>query len=181
VLGEDVLITGAGPIGLMAAAVVKHAGARYVVVTDVNEYRLDLARKMGVTLPVDVSTGSLADAQKQLGMQEGFDVGLEMSGTGPALQAMIENMTHGGRIALLGLPSQQFPVDLSTVVLNSLTLRGIYGREMFETWYAMSVFISQGLDIAPVITHRFAAADFEDAFTTARGGRCGKVVLDWTG
>ena len=179
VLGEDVLITGAGPIGLMAAAVVKHAGARYVVVTDVNEYRLDLARKMGVTLPVDVSTGSLADAQKQLGMQEGFDVGLEMSGTGPALQAMIENMTHGGRIALLGLPSQQFPVDLSTVVLNSLTLRGIYGREMFETWYAMSVFISQGLDIAPVITHRFDADDYQAAFETARGGRCGKVVLVW--
>src|SRR5437764_1618542 len=181
VLGEDVLITGAGPIGLMAAAVVRHAGARYVVVTDVNEYRLDLARKIGATLAVDVSTGSVSDAQKQLGMQEGFDVGVEMSGTGPALQAMIENMTHGGRIALLGLPSQQFPVDLSTVVLNSLTLRGIYGREMFETWYAMSVFISQGLDIAPVITHRFAATDFEDAFTTARGGRCGKVVLDWTG
>jgi threonine 3-dehydrogenase len=181
VLGEDVLITGAGPIGLMAAALVKHAGARYVVVTDVNDYRLELAGKMGATLAVDVSTGSVSDAQKQLGMQEGFDVGLEMSGTGPALQAMIENMTHGGRIALLGLPSQEFPVDLSTVVLNSLTLRGIYGREMFETWYAMSVFISQGLDIAPVITHRFAAADFADAFDTARGGRCGKVVLDWAG
>jgi threonine 3-dehydrogenase len=181
VLGEDVLITGAGPIGLMAAALVKHAGARYVVVTDVNEYRLDLAGKMGATLAVDVSTGSVSDAQKQLGMEEGFDVGLEMSGTGPALQTMIENMTHGGRIALLGLPSQEFPVDLSTVVLNSLTLRGIYGREMFETWYAMSVFISQGLDIAPVITHRFAAADFADAFDTARGGRCGKVVLDWAG
>ena len=181
VLGEDVLITGAGTIGLMAAAVVRHAGARYVVVTDLNEYRLDLARKIGATLAVDVSTGSVSDAQKQLGMQEGFDVGVEMSGTGPALQAMIENMTHGGRIALLGLPSQQFPVDLSTVVLNSLTLRGIYGREMFETWYAMSVFISQGLDIAPVITHRFAAADFADAFDTARGGRCGKVVLDWAG
>jgi threonine 3-dehydrogenase len=180
VLGEDVLITGAGPIGLMAAAVVRHAGARYVVVTDVNEYRLDLARKMGVTLPVDVSAMSLADAQRQLDMQEGFDVGLEMSGTGPALQAMIENMTHGGRIALLGLPAQEFPIDLSTVVLNSLTLKGIYGREMFETWYAMSVFISQGLDISPVITHRFAAADFDDAFRTARGGRCGKVVLDWT-
>jgi threonine 3-dehydrogenase len=180
VLGEDVLITGAGPIGLMAAAVVRHAGARYVVVTDVNGYRLDLARKMGVTLAVDVSRSSLPDAQRELDMQEGFDIGLEMSGKGPALQSMIDNMTHGGRIALLGLPSEQFPVDLSAVVLNSLTLKGIYGREMFETWYAMSVFVAQGLDISPLITHRFEAADFEAAFATARGGRCGKVVLDWT-
>ncbi len=180
VLGEDVLITGAGPIGLMAAAVVRHAGARYVVVTDVNEYRLDLARKMGVTLAVDVAQSSLADAQKQLDMQEGFDIGLEMSGKGPALQSMIDNMTHGGRIALLGLPAERFPVDLSAVVLNSLTLKGIYGREMFETWYAMSVFVAQGLDISPLITHRFGAADYAAAFATARAGRCGKVVLDWT-
>jgi threonine 3-dehydrogenase len=180
VLGEDVLITGAGPIGLMAAAVVRHAGARHVVVSDVNDYRLDLARKMGVTLSVDPSTASLADAQRQLDMQEGFDVGLEMSGKTPALRAMIENMTHGGRIALLGLPDGETPVDLSTVVLNSLTLKGIYGREMFETWYAMSVLVAQGLDISPVITHRFEAADFPAAFDTARGGRCGKVVLVWS-
>jgi threonine 3-dehydrogenase len=178
VLGEDVLITGAGPIGLMAAAVVRHAGARFVVVTDVNEYRLDLARKMGVTLPVP--SGTLHDAQRQLGMKEGFDVGLEMSGKGPALQEMIDNMTHGGRIALLGLPAERFPVDLSAVVLNSLTLKGIYGREMFETWYAMSVLVNQGLDISPVITHRFPAADFEAAFAVVRDGRCGKVVLDWS-
>jgi len=178
VLGEDVLVVGAGPIGLMAAAVVRHAGARFVVVTDVNEYRLDLARKMGVTLPVP--SGTLPDAQRQLGMREGFDVGLEMSGKGPALQEMIDNMTHGGRIALLGLPAERFPVDLSAVVLNSLTLKGIYGREMFETWYAMSVLVTQGLDISSVITHRFPAADFEAAFAVAREGRCGKVVLDWS-
>ncbi|HEU4422961.1 MAG TPA: L-threonine 3-dehydrogenase [Pilimelia sp.] len=179
VLGEDVLITGAGPIGLMAAAVVRHAGARYVVVTDVNEYRLDLARKMGVTLPVDVSTTPLSDAQRQLDMQEGFDVGLEMSGRAAALRTMIDNMTHGGRIALLGLPTEEIAVDFGAVVLNSLTLKGIYGREMFETWYAMSVLVSQGLDISPVITHRFDAADFEAAFATAAGGQCGKVVLVW--
>jgi threonine 3-dehydrogenase len=179
VLGEDVLITGAGPIGLMAAAVVRHAGARYVVVTDVNEFRLDLARKMGVTLPVDVSTTSLSEAQRQLDMQEGFDVGLEMSGRADALRTMIDNMTHGGRIALLGLPSEEVALDLSAVVQNSLTLKGIYGREMFETWYAMSVLVSQGLDISPVITHRFEAADFEAGFATASGGRCGKVVLVW--
>jgi len=179
VLSEDVLITGAGPIGLMAAAVVRHAGARHVVVTDVNDYRLDLARKMGVTLPVHASGDALSEAQRQLDMCEGFDIGLEMSGKAAALRAMIENMTHGGRIALLGLPTEEVAVDLGTVVLNSLTLRGIYGREMFETWYAMSVMVSQGLDISPVITHRFDAADFEAAFATARGGRCGKVVLVW--
>jgi len=179
VLGEDVVITGAGPIGLMAAAVVRHAGARHVVITDVNEYRLDLARKMGVTLSVDVSTSSLAEAQRQLEMREGFDIGLEMSGKAAALREMIENMTHGGRIALLGLPAEEVAVDLSSVVLKALTLKGIYGREMFETWYAMSVLVSQGLDISPVITHRFAADDFEQAFATARDGRTGKVVLTW--
>jgi threonine 3-dehydrogenase len=179
VLSEDVLITGAGPIGLMAAAVVRHAGARHVVVTDVNDYRLDLARKMGVTLPVHASDDALSDAQRQLDMCEGFDIGLEMSGKAAALRTMIGNMTHGGRIALLGLPAEEVVVDLGTVVLNSLTLKGIYGREMFETWYAMSVMVSQGLDISPVITHRFDAADFEAAFATARGGRCGKVVLVW--
>ena len=179
VMGEDVLITGAGPIGLMAAAVVRHAGARFVVVSDVNESRLDLAVKMGVTEAVNPRSASIADVQRKLGMREGFDVGLEMSGSADALQGMVDNMTHGGRIALLGLPSAPVALDLSTVVLNSLTLAGIYGREMFETWYAMSVLVSQGLDISPCITHRFAAEDFEAAFATARGGQCGKVLLTW--
>jgi threonine 3-dehydrogenase len=179
VLGEDVLITGAGPIGLMAAAVVRHAGARHVVISDVNPYRLDLAVKMGVTQIVGAGVDSIAAVQRQLGMTEGFDVGLEMSGSGAALHAMVENMTHGGRIALLGLPSAPVQLDLSAVVLNSLTLAGIYGREMFETWYAMSVLVSQGLDITPCITDRFPAEEFEAAFATARGGRCGKVLLYW--
>jgi threonine 3-dehydrogenase len=179
VLGEDILITGAGPIGLMAAAVVRHAGARHVVVTDISGYRLDLARKMGVTMAVDTAARPLADVQRELGMVEGFDIGLEMSGKGRALREMIENMTHGGRIALLGLPSEEITLDLSTVVLNSLTMTGIYGREMFETWYAMSVLVSQGLDISPAITHRYPAAEFDTAFAVAAGGQCGKVLLDW--
>jgi threonine 3-dehydrogenase len=179
VLGEDVLITGAGPIGLMAAAVVRHAGARHVVVADVNEYRLDLAVKMGATEVVNPLVGSVAETQRELDMREGFDVGLEMSGSGSALREMVENMTHGGRIALLGLPSEPVSLDLGTVVLNSLTLAGIYGREMFETWYAMSVLVSQGLDITPSITHRFPADRFDEAFATARSGRCGKVLLHW--
>jgi threonine 3-dehydrogenase len=180
VLGEDVLITGAGPIGLMAAAVVRHAGARHVVVTDTNGYRLDLAMKMGVTRAIDPTRVSLVDIQEDLGMAEGFDVGLEMSGNGDALRQMVDAMTHGGRIALLGLPAGPVSLDLGTVVLNSLVLTGIYGREMFETWYAMSVLVSQGLDIAPAITHRFPADEFEKAFAVARGGQCGKVILDWT-
>jgi len=179
VLGEDVLITGAGPIGLMAAAVVRHAGARHVVISDVNSYRLDLATKMGITHVVNPRERSIADAQRELGMLEGFDVGLEMSGSAAALQAMVENMSHGGRIALLGLPSGPVSLDLSAVVQNSLTLAGIYGREMFETWYRMSVLVSQGLDITPSITHRFPAEEFEEAFATARDGRCGKVLLYW--
>jgi threonine 3-dehydrogenase len=179
VLGEDVLITGAGPIGLMAAAVVRHAGARHVVITDVNEYRLDIAARMGATLAVDSTRRTVGSAQEELGMLEGFDVGLEMSGSPAALSEMVENMTHGGRIALLGLPSQPVTLDLSAVVLNSLTLTGIYGREMFETWYAMSVMVAQGLDITPTITHRFPADEFEKAFETASSGRCGKVVLNW--
>lgn len=179
VMGEDVLITGAGPIGLMAAKVVRHAGARHVVITDINQYRLDLALKMGVTEAINPLVSSVADAQRRLGMREGFDVGLEMSGSAAALNEMVENMTHGGRIALLGLPSQPVSLDLSAVVLNSLTLTGIYGREMFETWYAMSVMVDQGLDISPVITHRFRADEFEQAFLTARSGRSGKVLLCW--
>jgi threonine 3-dehydrogenase len=180
VLGEDVLVTGAGPIGLMAVAVVRHAGARHVVVTDVNSYRLDLAMKMGATRAIDPTMTSIVDTTHELGMVEGFDVGLEMSGSGSALQQMVDSMTHGGRIALLGLPTGPVSLDVGTVVLNSLTLTGIYGREMFETWYAMSVLVSQGLDIAPAITHRFPAEDFEEAFAVARGGECGKVILDWT-
>jgi threonine 3-dehydrogenase len=179
VLGEDVLITGAGPIGLMAAAVVHHAGARYVVITDINDFRLDLAAKMGVTLAVNSAHRTVADTQRELGMLEGFDVGLEMSGKQVALREMIDNMTNGGRIALLGLPSSEIALDLGTVVLNSLTLKGIYGRKMFETWYAMSVLVSQGLDITPVITHRYPATEFEAAFAGARSGECGKALLYW--
>jgi threonine 3-dehydrogenase len=179
VLGEDVLITGAGPIGLMAAAVVRHAGARHVVVTDTNEFRLGLAVKMGVTRAVNPTVTPIAEAIRELGMREGFDVGLEMSGSGTALNEMVDSMTHGGHIALLGLPRGPVTLNLSAVVLNSLTLTGIYGREMFETWYAMSVLVSQGLDITPTITHRFPASEYEQAFATARGGQCGKVLLDW--
>jgi threonine 3-dehydrogenase len=181
VLGEDVLITGAGPIGLMAAAVARHAGARNVVITDVSEPRLELARKVGVDLALDVRTRSIADAQSDLGMSEGFDVGMELSGHASALREMIDNMAHGGRIAMLGLPAEEFPVDWSSVVLKMLHLKGIYGREMYETWYAMSVLLQRGLDLSPVITHRFGHTEHEKAFATAREGRCGKVILDWTG
>jgi threonine 3-dehydrogenase len=179
VFGEDVLITGAGPIGLMAAAVARHAGARHVVITDVSEYRLELARKLGVDLALNVRGVSIAEVQKQLNMVEGFDIGMEMSGQPIAMQDMIANMTHGGRIAMLGLPAAEFPVDWGNVVLKMLTIRGIYGREMFETWYSMSVLLQGGLDLAPVITHKFPAAEYEQAFATARGGQCGKVILDW--
>ncbi len=158
VLGEDVLITGAGPIGQMAAAVVRHAGARHVVITDVNPDRLELARKMGVTRAVDVSQEDLADVQKELGMEEGFDVGLEMSGNASALRDMIANMSHGGKIAMLGIPPEEFAIDWNQVVFNMLTIKGIYGREMYETWYKMTVMLQSGLDISPVITHRFATA-----------------------
>jgi threonine 3-dehydrogenase len=180
VLGEDVLITGAGPIGLMAAAVAKHAGARHVVITDVSEPRLDLARKIGVDLALDVSRHKIGDVYPELDMSEGFDVGMEMSGQPTALREMIANMTHGGRIAMLGLPSSEIAVDWSRVVLKMLTIKGIYGREMFETWYAMSVLLQAGLDLSPVITHRFGYADHAEAFATARDGKCGKVILDWT-
>ncbi|MPZ82636.1 MAG: L-threonine 3-dehydrogenase [Actinophytocola sp.] len=180
VLGEDVLITGAGPIGLMAAAVAKHAGARHVVITDVSEPRLELARKIGVDLALDASRHAIGEIYPELDMSEGFDVGMEMSGQPAALREMIANMTHGGRIAMLGLPATEIAVDWSRVVLKMLTIKGIYGREMFETWYAMSVLLQAGLDISPVITHRFAHTDHAEAFATAREGRCGKVILDWT-
>jgi threonine 3-dehydrogenase len=180
VIGEDVLITGAGPIGIMAAAVAKHAGARNVVITDVSDHRLDLARKVGVDLALNVAQHTIADAQAQLGMSEGFDIGMEMSGRPIALQDMIANMAHGGRIAMLGLPAEEFSVDWSSVVLKMLHLKGIYGREMFETWYSMSVLLQRGLDLTPVITHKFGYTDHAQAFATARAGKCGKVILDWT-
>ena len=179
VLGEDVLITGAGPIGLMAAAIARHAAARYVVVTDVNPYRLELARKMGATLVLDARTDRIADAQKTLGMKEGFDVGMEMSGSPDAFRDMLDNMCHGGKVALLGL-LPRMEIDWDQVAFNSLTIKGIYGREMYETWYKMTMMIQNGLDITPVITHRFGFADFERAFEVMRSRDCGKVVLDWS-
>jgi threonine 3-dehydrogenase len=180
VLGEDVLVTGAGPIGCMAAAVVRHAGARHVVVSDPNPYRRDLASRLGATLAIDPAERALGDVQAGLGMTEGFDVGLEMSGSPDALHAMIANMSHGGRIALLGIPTEEIAIDWTKVVFNMLTLRGIYGREMYETWYQMTVMLQSGLDIAPVITHRMSHAEFAEAFAIAGSGRSGKVVLDWT-
>jgi len=179
VLGEDVLITGAGPIGLMAAAVCRHAGARFVVITDVNPYRLALAEKMGVNRAVDVRSTKLQDVQQELGMKEGFDVGLEMSGNASAFQDMIANMSHGGKIALLGIPTEQIPVDWRTIIFSMLTIKGIYGREMYETWYKMSVMLQSGLDISPVITHRLRYTDFEQGFEIMRQGNSGKVILDW--
>jgi threonine 3-dehydrogenase len=179
VLGEDVLITGAGPIGIMAAAIVKHAGARYVVITDVNEYRLNLAKKMGATVALNVTTGNLAEVQAQLGMKEGFDVGLEMSGNPSAFRDMLSNMAHGGKIAMLGIPSEQIAIDWNIVVFNMLTIKGIYGREMYETWYKMSVMLESGLDISPVITHRFHYTEFEKGFAAMMSGQSGKVVLSW--
>ena len=178
-LGEDVLITGAGPIGIMAAAVAKHAGARYVVITDVNPYRLELARKVHVTRAVDVRTEKLADVQSELGMTEGFDVGLEMSGNASAFRDMLANMCHGGCIAMLGIPAGDMTIDWNTVVFNMLTIKGIYGREMYETWYKMTVMIQTGLDISPVITHRFHYSEFEKGFEIMNSGRSGKVLLDW--
>jgi threonine 3-dehydrogenase len=180
VLGEDVLITGAGPIGIMAIPVVQRAGARHVVITDLNPFRLELARKMGATLAVDPTKTPLADVQKQLNMAEGFDVGLEMSGNDQALQDMIANMSHGGKIAILGIPAKKSPIDLRAVIFNMLTLKGIYGREMYETWYKMSVMLEMGLDISPVITHRFPYSEFERGFEAMTSGQAGKVVLDWT-
>jgi len=178
-LGEDVLITGAGPIGIMAAAVVKHAGARFVVVTDVNEYRLELAKKMGATVALNVAKHNLADAQKQLGMREGFDVGLEMSGNPAALRQMIDNTAHGGKIAMLGIPAEQAPFDWNKVVFSMLTIKGIYGREMYETWYKMTVMLESGLDIKPAITHRFHYTEFEKGFEVMKTGNSGKVILNW--
>ena len=179
-VAEDVLITGAGPIGIMAAMVARHNGARFVVITDVSDYRLELARKIGVTRAVDVSKTNLRDVQEELGMKEGFDVGFEMSGRPSAMRDMIDNMAHGGRIAVLGLPDHEFGIDWSQVVFKMLTVKGVYGRQIFETWYQMSVFVQSGLDISPVITHRFPYEQYKEAFAVAHSGLCGKVVLDWS-
>jgi len=179
VLGEDVLITGAGPIGIMAAAICKHAGARYVVITDVNPYRLELAQKVGVTRAANVSKEKLSDVVNELGMMEGFDVGLEMSGNPKALNDMIDVMFHGGNIALLGILPSSAAIDWEKVVFNGLTIRGIYGRKMFETWYKMQVMVQSGLDVTPVITHRFDYTDYEEAFELMKSGNSGKIILNW--
>ncbi|HLJ76274.1 MAG TPA: zinc-binding dehydrogenase, partial [Acidobacteriaceae bacterium] len=180
VLGEDVLICGAGPIGLMAIPIVRHAGARYVAVTDLNPFRLDLARRMGATVAADPRELPVMQIQKQLGMQEGFDVGLEMSGSPAAFREMIDNMAHGGRIAVLGIPAKPMETDWRKIIFNMLTLRGIYGREMYETWYKMSVLVTSGVDISPVITHRYSYKDYEQGFAAMISGETGKVILDWT-
>ncbi|QYH34566.1 L-threonine 3-dehydrogenase [Salinibacterium sp. M195] len=179
-VGEDVLITGAGPIGLMAAKVARHIGARHIVMTDVNEERLELAREMGVSLAINVSKVRIAEAQEQLGMKEGFDIGLEMSGHATALPEMITNMNQGGRIAMLGLPAEPISIDWATVVTHMITIKGIYGREMFETWYAMNAMVHTGLDVSAVVTDRFPAEQWEEAFAAARRGNGGKVIIDWS-
>ena len=179
-LGEDVLITGAGPIGIMAVAVAKHAGARHVVITDVNDFRLDIAKQLGADVALNVTKGSLAEVRKFLRMKEGFDVGLEMSGNPGAFREMIDSMCHGGKIAMLGIPSEPLQIDWNKVIFNMLTIKGIYGREMYETWYKMDVMLESGLDIKPVITHRFGADDFEKGFAVMNSGMSGKVVLDWS-
>jgi len=180
VLGEDILITGAGPIGIMATAIVKHAGARHVVVTDFNPYRLELAKKMGATQTVNVGEGqTIADTQKKLGMKEGFDIGLEMSGSPAALRDMLVNMCHGGMIAMLGIPEGNGTIDWSTVIFNGITIKGIYGREMYETWYKMQAMLQSGLDISTVITHRFHYTEYEQAFKVMKSGNSGKIILNW--
>jgi threonine 3-dehydrogenase len=179
-VGEDVLITGAGPIGIMASAIARHVGARHVVVTDVNDYRLGLARKMGATRTVNVLREGLAAVQSDLGMTEGFDVGMEVSGSADALRDMLAHMHHGGRVALLGIPPGEVAIDWNHVIFKGLILKGIYGREMFETWYKMATMLQSGLNVTPVLTHHFHAGEHEDAFAVMQAGQCGKVVLDWT-
>ncbi|MCA9611216.1 MAG: L-threonine 3-dehydrogenase, partial [Myxococcales bacterium] len=176
-VGEDVLITGAGPIGIMGAAIAKHVGARYVVVTDVNDFRLGLARKMGATRTVNVGRESVRDVMSELGMTEGFDVGLEMSGNGQAFRGMLETMNHGGRVALLGIPPKDITIDWNHVIFKGLVIKGIYGREMFETWYKMVSMLQSGLDVSPLLTHRYAIDDFQEGFDVMRSGKSGKVVL----
>ncbi len=179
-VGEDVLITGAGPIGIMAVAIAKHVGARHVVITDVNDYRLDLARKMGATRAVNIKYESLQDVQNELQMEEGFDVGLEMSGNPLALSTMMKMMNHGGHVALLGIPPQETPIDWDQVIFKGLILKGIYGREMYETWYKMIAMLQSGLNISSVITHRFHVDDYQNAFQIMASGQSGKVILDWS-
>ncbi len=179
ILGEDVLITGAGPIGCMAAAIARHAGARQVVVSDINPYRLNLAETVGATRVVDVTKEKISDIQKELGMKEGFDVAMEMSGNPAALDSILENVCHGAKIALLGIMPQHTPVDWNKVVFNGLTIKGIYGREMFETWYKMTAMLQSGLDISPLITHRFHYTDYLQGFEVMRSGKSGKVILNW--
>lgn len=178
-VGEDVLISGAGPIGIMAAAVCKHVGARHVVITDINDYRLELARKMGVTRAVNVSHENLNEVMAELGMTEGFDVGLEMSGAPPAFRSLLNVMNHGGRIALLGIPPSGMSVDWNQIIFKGLFIKGIYGREMFETWYKMAALIQSGLDLTPIITHRYSIDQFQQGFDDMRSGKSGKVVLSW--
>lgn len=182
--GEDVVVTGAGPIGVMAVAIARHVGARYIAVTDLSPERLELAKAAGADICVNPAEGDLREAMNDLGMREGFDVGLEMSGAPPAVGAMIDHMNHGGRIAMLGLPKEPYPVDWGKVITHMITIKGIYGREMYDTWYAMSSMLSTSRAlrdaVTSVITHRFIATDWQDAFDTARSGRCGKVVMDWS-
>jgi threonine 3-dehydrogenase len=178
-VGEDVLITGAGPIGIMAVAIARHVGARHVVITDVNDYRLELARKMGASCALNVAHESIEGAMRDLGMEEGFDVGLEMSGNPVAFRDLLKSMHHGGRVALLGIPPSDVAIDWNEVIFKGLVIKGIYGREMFETWYKMSAMLQSGLDVTPIITHRFAIGDYQRAFETMNSGRSGKVILDW--
>ncbi|MCP3926677.1 MAG: L-threonine 3-dehydrogenase [Desulfobacterales bacterium] len=178
-VGEDVLITGAGPIGIMAAAIAKHAGARFVVITDVNEYRLDLAKKMGATRAINVSKESLPDVMKELGMVEGFDIGMEMSGNALAFAEMIELMNHGGKISILGIPEGSISLDMQDIIFKGLILKGIYGREMYETWYKMQAMLQSNLDMNSIITHKFSVDDFEKGFDVMRSGQSGKVILEW--
>jgi threonine 3-dehydrogenase len=180
-VGEDVLITGAGPIGSMAAAIARHVGARHVVVTDVNDYRLTLARRMGATRVANVEREKLRDIMAELGMTEGFDVGMEMSGAEQAFRDMLEHMNHGGKIALLGIPPHEMAIDWNQVIFKGLEIRGIYGREMFETWYKMVAMLQSGLDLSPIITHHFLAEQYAQAFETLLSGQSGKIILDWTG
>jgi len=178
-VGEDVLITGAGPIGIMAVAIAKYAGARYIVITDVNDYRLELARKMGASVALNVTNGSLDQTMSDLGMEEGFDVGMEMSGVESAFRDMLRTMHHGGKIALLGIPPQEMAIDWNQVIFKGLEIKGIYGREMFETWYKMSSMLQSGLNVAPIITHRFPLEDYEQAFQLMESGQSGKIILNW--
>lgn len=179
-VGEDVLITGAGPIGIMGVAIAKHIGARYVVITDVNDYRLDLARKMGATHAINIKYEALKDVTEQLGMKEGFDIGMEMSGNPMALNDMVRTMNNGGNVAMLGIPPDETPLDWNQVIFKGLTIKGIYGREMFETWYKMISMLQSGLDVSPVITHHFSVEDYQDAFQIMASGQSGKVILNWT-